>query len=173
LLKPRGKIIYHYDFGDDWMHEVLVEKSLQESPSPAPFCIEGDCACPPEDSGGPWGYVEKLEALRDRRHPEHEEIRGWMGRGFDPEAFDVKAVNKRLQKKPKAARTRAPRMKTVEPALSADDLLPLAMQLTEQERVRLALTILRASLHVGDEAGDLVRRAKHLLARKKALASGE
>ena len=52
--------------------------------------------CPPEDSGGLWGYYDKLEALADKRHPEHRGIKEWMGSDFDPEAFDLADVNARL-----------------------------------------------------------------------------
>ena len=51
-------------------------------------CIDGRRACPPEDCGATWGYRELLEILADPAHPEHDERREWIGRPFDPEAFD-------------------------------------------------------------------------------------
>jgi Plasmid pRiA4b ORF-3-like protein len=53
-----------------------------------PGCIDGRRACPPEDCGGTWGYRELLGMLADPAHPEHGERRDWLGRPFDPEAFD-------------------------------------------------------------------------------------
>ncbi|MCB1074038.1 MAG: plasmid pRiA4b ORF-3 family protein, partial [Simkania sp.] len=47
----------------------------------------------PEDSGGPFGYLEKLKILKNKKHPEHEEILEWMGQDFDPEYFDLNEVN--------------------------------------------------------------------------------
>jgi hypothetical protein len=38
--------------------------------------------------GGPEGYAEFLAALADPVHPEHAAMREWIGRPFDPEAFD-------------------------------------------------------------------------------------
>jgi hypothetical protein len=35
--------------------------------------------------------------LRDRTHPEHKEMLAWAGRGFDPERFDLAAVNRKLK----------------------------------------------------------------------------
>lgn len=39
---------------------------------------------PPEDSGGPWGYAEKLEALDDPTHEYHEEALEALGDDHDP-----------------------------------------------------------------------------------------
>jgi hypothetical protein len=55
-------------------------------------------ACPPEDCGGVWGYAELLEVLADPNHPEHEAMRTWLGRPFDPEAFDVDKAHARLRR---------------------------------------------------------------------------
>ena len=35
-----------------------------------------------------------LEAIKDPKHPEHEDMMEWAGRDFDPAAFDVQAVNR-------------------------------------------------------------------------------
>lgn len=89
---------YLYDFGDSWMHEVLVERI--ETPEKAvryPVCLGGERHCPPEDCGGPGGYEDFLKAIRDRSHPEHREMLEWIGGAFDPEAFDLKAVNQKLR----------------------------------------------------------------------------
>lgn len=80
---------YTYDFGDGWDHKVTVEKVLPaSSTATVPACIDGRRACPPEDCGGTWGYRELLEILANPAHPEHDERREWIGRPFDPEAFD-------------------------------------------------------------------------------------
>jgi hypothetical protein len=80
---------YTYDFGDGWEHRVAVEKVVPASSvATVPACIDGRRACPPEDCGGTWGYRELLAILSDPNHPEHDERRDWLGRPFDPEAFD-------------------------------------------------------------------------------------
>jgi hypothetical protein len=95
--REKAKFRYTYDFGDDWRHEILVEKVLpREADKAYPACIDGKRACPPEDVGGPWGYVEFVEAIGDPAHERHEEFVDWRGE-FDPEAFDPEAVNKRLK----------------------------------------------------------------------------
>jgi Plasmid pRiA4b ORF-3-like protein len=81
---------YTYDFGDGWDHKIAVEKLMPADSAPTiPACIDGRRACPPEDCGGTWGYRELLEILADPNHPEHDERREWLGRPFDPEAFDA------------------------------------------------------------------------------------
>jgi hypothetical protein len=93
------KFKYWYDFGDDWWHEIRLEKRVTpDAKVEYPICREGEGACPPEDCGGPWGYLDKLEALADKDHPYHEEIAEWMGSDFDPTAFDPKKATKVLRK---------------------------------------------------------------------------
>jgi hypothetical protein len=95
----KDKCLYEYDFGDSWEHEVLVEKILpREQGKRYPVCLTGKRACPPEDCGGIWGYAEFLEAINDPQHPEHEEMREWVGGEFDAEAFDPDEVNRELQR---------------------------------------------------------------------------
>jgi len=89
---------YVYDLGDGWGHEVRVEAiQTPAGPFKHPVCLAGERACPPEDCGGAPGYENLLEVLRDRSHPEHREMLRWAGRGFDPERFDLAAVNRKLR----------------------------------------------------------------------------
>ncbi|MGQ0825473.1 MAG: plasmid pRiA4b ORF-3 family protein [Actinomycetota bacterium] len=89
---------YTYDFGDGWDHRVVVEKVLPRTADTAtPVCIDGRRACPPEDCGGTWGYRELLEILADSAHPEHDERQEWLGRPFDPEAFDPREFEDNLR----------------------------------------------------------------------------
>jgi hypothetical protein len=84
---------YEYDFGDSWLHEVLVEKASQVGVTGV-RCLDGARACPPEDCGGVGGYQELLEIIKDPKHPERSERMEWLGEDFDPEAFDVEQVSK-------------------------------------------------------------------------------
>ena len=99
LKKEEEKIVYEYDFGDSWEHEILVEKIVPaaEKVSQA-VCVTGKRACPPEDCGGVWGYEGLLEAVQNPNHPEHEEMREWLEDGFDPSIFDVEEANQQLKK---------------------------------------------------------------------------
>ena len=89
---------YVYDLGDHWEHEIVVEQiQTPKEPFRHPVCFAGERRCPPEDCGGPPGYAELLEIIRDPDHPEHKERRDWLGRRFDLETFDLASVNRKLR----------------------------------------------------------------------------
>jgi len=70
LSKPKQRMVYEYDFGDGWEHDIVLEKVLPpDSNTRYPVCLEGAQACPPEDCGGVGGYENFLDAIRD---PDHE-----------------------------------------------------------------------------------------------------
>jgi Plasmid pRiA4b ORF-3-like protein len=84
-----SRFLYTYDFGDWWEHDIVVEDVFTAEPDVRyPCCVDGARCCPPEDVGGAFGYAEFLAALADRTHAEHERMREWLGREFDPEEFD-------------------------------------------------------------------------------------
>jgi len=94
----KTRILYSYDFGDDWQHELLIEKIGPAEPGVKyPVCIKGKRACPPEDCGGPWGYADLLEAISNPDNPEHDELIEWAG-DFEPELFDIDQINRALKK---------------------------------------------------------------------------
>jgi hypothetical protein len=105
-LGTRNKrFLYVYDFGDNWEHDVVVENIVAgNSGSERPLCLGGKRHRPLEDCGGPPGYQNFLEAVRDPGHEEHEAMLEWVGGSFDAEAFDLAAVNRALIALPIARR---------------------------------------------------------------------
>lgn len=124
-LAPKSKFAYTYDFGDGWVHDVLVEKVLstdaaellltesqglkftRATRTPIAFCIAGARSGPVEDCGGIWGWADLCDIMADPSHPEHEERKDWVGdyatgsdgkNGFDPARFELKPVNDWLKK---------------------------------------------------------------------------
>jgi len=111
---------YLYDFGDGWYHRIKVEKVLPPDPTGVyPVCLTGKRAGPLEDCGGPWGHAEIVKLLKqvaegqikmpawDEGPPDEEdeevdyEIRErleWVGADYDPEAFDLEAINAALKR---------------------------------------------------------------------------
>ena len=97
LQRPKDRLVYEYDFGDSWEHDVVVEAVTDSQPKTRyPRVTGGKRACPPEDVGGVPGYADFLEAVADPRHPEHDSMLEWIGAPFDPERFDVISANDRL-----------------------------------------------------------------------------
>ncbi len=91
------KFAYEYDLGDGWRHTITVEKTLPvEAGVRYPRCLDGKRACPPEDCGGPCGYADFVEAVQNPKHEQHDELLDWVGGEFDPEKFDLDAVNEEL-----------------------------------------------------------------------------
>ena len=99
-LSENSIFTYIYDFGDSWGHSLLVEKisPSENTITSNPACLAGQKACPPEDCGGIWGYEEFIVAIKDPKHERHEELLDWVGGVFDPESFDLNAINKALRK---------------------------------------------------------------------------
>lgn len=88
---------WHYDFGDSWSHRVVNERVGEPEQARVPICLDGARACPPEDCGGSVGYADLLAVLADPDDEDQADMLEWVGGGFDPEAFDRKAVNERLR----------------------------------------------------------------------------
>jgi hypothetical protein len=100
LKKNKERIIYEYDFGDSWEHDIILEKILPfDARMKYPVCIEGKKNCPPEDCGGVWGYSDMLEILKQPDHEEYDSYIEWLGGEFDPEYFDKDEVNDLLGEK--------------------------------------------------------------------------
>lgn len=102
VFKPGVDAAFNYDFGDDWWLslEVLEHRPVEKGDKP-PRCIGGGRAGPPEDSGGPFGFPDMLDAAADPEHPDHLEIKEWLG-DHDPERFDVKSTDRNIKKVLKA-----------------------------------------------------------------------
>ena len=119
VLSGEGStLVYEYDLGDSWLHTVTV---LGHAIVPAAeiTCLDGENRGPLEDAGGISGYQEKLRILADPSDPEHEDTASWVQyvsglypSNFDPAAFDVDAVNRKL--------ARLTLLRADEPATSAE-----------------------------------------------------
>ncbi len=99
-----AKLDYLYDFGDDWMHRITLEKILDRDAVPTlPVCVTGRGMEPAEDCGGLWGWANMVEAVNDSNHPEHDSYREWAGISagatLDPKFFDLEAVNQRISRR--------------------------------------------------------------------------
>jgi hypothetical protein len=76
------RMLYRYDFADEWIHEVVFEKRVEADSTEPPEMIAGERACPPEDFGGAFQYMQAGAGEIEWAHP-----------GYDPDHFDTKEVN--------------------------------------------------------------------------------
>jgi hypothetical protein len=95
LARTGRKFTYEYDFGDGWVHDIVVEAVDRESDDDHATCVAGKRAGPLEDSHGPHGHMNLCKALKNPRRRDHEEMKDWAG-DYDPAAFDVDEVNRQL-----------------------------------------------------------------------------
>lgn len=64
-LRVTERLVYGYDLGDLWRHDIRVEQILDgEAGRTYPVCIGGRRAGPPEDCGGPWAFLERTQPHR-------------------------------------------------------------------------------------------------------------
>lgn len=97
LVTPRERMVYEYDFGDGWEHDVVLEKVVPVTPGLRyPLALAGRGACPPEDVGGVGGFYHFLEALGNSQHSDHAGMVEWWGETFNPEFLDLDDINRTL-----------------------------------------------------------------------------
>jgi hypothetical protein len=109
-LRINERFVYEYDFTDNWQHQIRVEAILASEPKRCyPVCIDGRRACPPEDCGGPWAFMELrqhyclfyimqrlLEIIEDGGRQDHQEELETLHYWFHADRFDRKEANRRL-----------------------------------------------------------------------------
>ncbi len=100
LSSGARSFVYLYDFGDSWRHTVSrigVEARMPGAAYPA--VVSGGCAGPVENSGSSEGWNAMARSLR-RRSANEDLLNGLQrlgyGRDYDPDRFDIQAVNEHL-----------------------------------------------------------------------------
>lgn len=102
-----GHLMYDYDFGDSWRHRLDLVQSIPGDGTRV-VLVAGARSAPPEDCGGVPGYEELLKTLADPSAEDHDAVTVWASdsrspwaesKPFDPDALDVDAVNRRLQRR--------------------------------------------------------------------------
>jgi len=63
-LRNGARFALEYDLNTPWRHKVRIEDHLPAEPGKAgPVCTGGNGACPPEDCGGPAGFMAGRDAM--------------------------------------------------------------------------------------------------------------
>ena len=88
-ITEKDKFKYVYDFGDNWVHQIVIEKLTELGPE-FPTCLAGKRNAPPEDCGGIWGFQALLERQAANKLTADE--KEWLG-AYDLNYFDMEEVN--------------------------------------------------------------------------------
>ncbi len=73
------KMVYTYDFGDNWKHDIELVQVIEEYDAELPYLIEAKGQTPPEDVGGADGFVEFRKVIMDNEHPDYQNAKEWAG----------------------------------------------------------------------------------------------
>ena len=92
-LKEKMKLVYTYDYGDNWEHVILVEKQNEEALSQIKLLKwkQDNLA---EDAGNVDGYQEIVAKAADETNEEHEKMKNWLEMQHIP--FDEEMVREDL-----------------------------------------------------------------------------
>lgn len=91
LQMEKDHVVFEYDYGDSWEHDVTLSKIEDYDDDETPYVrlLSGKRACPPEDCGGVQGYYDLCEAMTHPRSAHAKELKEWLGETFKPEEFDL------------------------------------------------------------------------------------
>jgi hypothetical protein len=88
---PENKqMVYTYDFGDNWKHEIELVQVIEEYEGELPYLLEAKGQTPPEDVGGVGGFIEFRKIILDKDNPNHEAAKEWV-RFWTPELSEWKS----------------------------------------------------------------------------------
>ncbi len=102
-------LLYVYDFGDYWEHEVylkdqpVLEETFQRK------LLAGARSAPPEDCGGPGGYERFSQIHETGEDPwgdDPEEVKAWLG-AWDPDGFILRDAQRTFDAPKTTRRTRS------------------------------------------------------------------
>ncbi len=97
LLTGAGdRLEYEYDFGDSWVHQIVVEETVADGGTVR--CLGGRRAGPPEDCGGVFFYTDLVEAWGHPEHPAYGEAAEMLE--GNPASFDREMIDDRLRRVP-------------------------------------------------------------------------
>ncbi len=78
-LPQHKQIVYTYDMGDNWEHEIQLVRTIDAHTEDSPYLLEAIGQTPPEDVGGVGGFVDFREIMQDPVHPDYAETKEWAG----------------------------------------------------------------------------------------------
>lgn len=99
FLNKDTKMVYTYDMGDNWEHEIRLMRELESEEPIIPKVIKWQGNCPPEDCGGIYSYQNLLYVLEDPEHEEYEDVTNMLEEiGYNEmSAFSLEDTNTELK----------------------------------------------------------------------------
>ncbi len=88
-------MIYTYDMGENWEHEIQLIRVIEEHQEESPYLLEAKGQAPPEDVGGIPGFLRFLQIMQNPNDPEYEEVKTWA-RYWMPDLWDYETKPKVL-----------------------------------------------------------------------------
>lgn len=77
FLPEHKQMLYTYDMGDNWEHEIQLVRVIEDHEKESPYLLEASGQTPPEDVGGVGGFVNFREIMLNPSHPEYEKMKEW------------------------------------------------------------------------------------------------
>lgn len=77
FFPKQQRMVYTYDMGDNWEHEIQLVRVIEEHDKESPYLLEASGQTPPEDVGGIGGFNDFREIMLNPSHPEYEEVKEW------------------------------------------------------------------------------------------------
>lgn len=78
-LPEHKRLLYTYDFGDNWEHEIKFVRAVEDYDKESPYLVEASGQAPPEDVGGVGGFLDFCEIMLEPKHPDYAETKKWAG----------------------------------------------------------------------------------------------
>ncbi|WP_297418887.1 plasmid pRiA4b ORF-3 family protein [Clostridium sp.] len=79
FLSEKKDIIYTYDMGDNWKHQIQLINVIDEYDKESPYLVEASGQIPPEDVGGVPGFIDFREIMMNPNSPEYKQMQEWAG----------------------------------------------------------------------------------------------
>ncbi len=97
-LRAREKFIYVYDYYDNWIHDIRLEKIIpNDKHLIRAHCIGGKRRSPLEECGGSGRYQDMARLARRGPIRDYLILCLRLGEQFDPDKFSRREVNKKLK----------------------------------------------------------------------------
>lgn len=90
-------LVYLYDFGDEWRHEITLKGENTDAEPGPPRCIAAVGTPPPEDSGGALGFAETRRSLSDPGDEEYKSMKNRVD-GMGGQPLDLEQINRDLSR---------------------------------------------------------------------------